>query len=56
MALKDYLRPIDSNYEPRIYGSNPCADCGYPIGECSWLHSGKPVDGWIAEKTIINSN
>ena len=56
MALEEYLRPIDHNCEPRIYGANPCAECGYPIEECSWLHEGKPVEGWIAEKTTLNSN
>ena len=50
MALEDDLQPIGRDCEPRIYGSNPCAECSYPIAECSWLHKGQPVEGWIAEK------
>lgn len=56
MALEDDLQPIGRDCEPRIYGSNPCAECSYPIAECSWLHKGQPVEGWIAEKTTINSH
>lgn len=40
---------------------NPCGECAYPIGLCSWLHEGKPVPGWKAreveykwhEKTVM---
>lgn len=53
MALADYLQPINHNYEERIYGCNPCAECSYPIANCPWLHDGKPVDGWTAEATCL---
>lgn len=30
--------------------TNICADCGYPIKECPWLHKGKEVPGWEAKR------
>ncbi len=30
--------------------TNICADCLYPIKDCPWLHKGKEVPGWDAER------
>lgn len=32
---------------------NPCGDCKKTACECPWLHDGTPVEGWVAEPTII---
>lgn len=34
---------------------NICATCVYPIADCEWLHSGKMVEGWTAEPSVVNS-
>lgn len=55
MALADYLTPINHDYEEHIHGCNPCDVCSYPIGDCPWLHDGKPVKGWTAKRSYLSA-
>ena len=34
---------------------NMCVDCACPILKCAWLAWGKPVEGWDAEKVLLNT-
>jgi len=42
------------NYESNLY--QPCWTCQNACGGCSWSRSFKPVEGWTAEKTFLQSN
>lgn len=50
MALEDYLTPI------KFSGPHLCGICQRNIADCPWMHSGKPVPGWTARKTVITWN
>lgn len=60
MSLEEYLVPCrpPAVKKPRKnnpkginsgHKTNPCAVCRRHIGQCSWLHMGRPVPGWTAE-------
>lgn len=53
MSVEQYLIPIEHGYTHTDRKMNICADCAYPIPKCSWLHEGKPVSGWRAEKSVV---
>ena len=36
--------------------NQPCWTCKNCYGKCNWSRDFKPVEGWIAEKTFIESN
>ena len=36
------------------FGSQLCWNCQRAIGKCKWSQTGEPIEGWDAEKVIIN--
>lgn len=54
MSLSDYCVPIDHSHEQRITGCNPCDRCSRHIAQCPWLHQGKSVPNWLAERSTIH--
>lgn len=48
--MKERKAALDEESQLEI---NICADCQFPIRLCEWLHSGKPVAGWVAENAMI---
>lgn len=44
------------NYTMRMQPSKQlCWSCGKACGGCSWSKSGKPVEGWEAEESLIRN-
>lgn len=43
---------MESNYDRSI---QLCEGCRNSCGKCKWSAFGKPVDGWVAIPTLINS-
>lgn len=66
MSLEEYLvlcrNPPRKKRKPANTGpgcrTNPCAICRRHIGQCPWLHLGRPIPGWTAEpvRLVIANN
>ena len=53
--MKHYIRKkraINTYYSKM----QPCWTCKNCYGDCNWSRDFKPVPGWIAQKTFIESN
>lgn len=54
--MKYYRRNGAPRVEYTKAGFQPCWTCKKACGGCSWSQNFKPIAGWTAEKTFIESN